>query len=297
MSTAGDGPSTSSGGGARRLRLDLSYDGSQFSGWADQPGLRTVQGVLQEWITRVLRLPEPVTLTCAGRTDAGVHARGQVAHLDLDPDAVPRPSRGEIDDLTELLGRRLARALPDDVVVHRVSWAPGGFDARFAALWRRYCYRISDWTARRDPLLRTTVAHVNDALDVATMDRAAQSLLGLHDFAAFCKRRDGATTIRTLTECHVERVTTGERAGTVEVTVRADAFCHSMVRSLVGALVAVGTGRRDPDWLAGLLERGERSGEIAVMPAGGLTLEEVGYPPAAELAARVSQARATRELP
>src|SRR5699024_7867608 len=140
-----------------RLRLDLSYDGAGFSGWATQPGLRTVQGTVEHWARTVLRLPEPVAITCAGRTDAGVHARGQVAHVDLDPAAVVRPSRGTDVDLPELLQRRLARALPDDVVVHRVSRAPAGFDARFAAVQRHYCYRIWDTDSRRDPLQRGTV--------------------------------------------------------------------------------------------------------------------------------------------
>ncbi len=281
----------------RRLRLDLSYDGTDFSGWASQPGLRTVQGTLEEWITTVLRLDAPAQVICAGRTDAGVHARGQVCHLDLDPDTVPAPSSGPRHEATELLQRRLTRALPHDITVHDVSWAPAGFDARFAAIWRRYCYRIVDLDSRRDPLLRSTVARVDDHLDIDAMNDAATLMLGLRDFAAFCKKRDGATTIRTLTDCRAERIAHGERAGTVTITVQADAFCHSMVRSLVGALVTVGSRKRDLHWLAGLLERQERSGEITVMPAGGLTLEEVGYPADDELAARAVEARATRELP
>lgn len=280
-----------------RLRLDLSYDGSGFSGWATQPGLRTVQETLEHWVRTVLRLPEPVAITCAGRTDAGVHARGQVAHLDLDPTQVVRPGRDDGRELTTMLQRRLARALPDDIVVHRVSSAPDGFDARFAATGRHYCYRIWDHAGRRDPLLRGTVAMVNSELDAAAMNDAATPLLGLHDFAAFCRRREGATTIRTLTGLTTSRIADGERAGTIEVEVRADAFCHSMVRSLVGALVAVGSHRRDADWLAGLVTRTERSGEVTVMPAHGLTLEGVDYPPDAALAERVAVSRTTRELP
>jgi len=282
-----------------RLRLDLSYDGTNFSGWAAQPGLRTVQQVLEEWIQRVLRLPEQPTVTCAGRTDAGVHARGQVVHLDLDPAVVVRPSRSTSttdQDLPSVLQRRLARALPDDLRVHRVSVAPPGFDARFAATGRRYTYRLWDLGSRQDPLLRSTVAVVNGELDLTTMNLAAVGWEGLHDFAAFCKRREGATTIRTLTRCRAARVTTGERAGTIEVDVRADAFCHSMVRSLVGALVTVGTGRRNLAWARDLLQRRDRSGDITVMPAHGLCLEEVGYPADDQLAARAVEARATRTL-
>ncbi|MFW6598812.1 tRNA pseudouridine(38-40) synthase TruA [Propionibacteriaceae bacterium Y2011] len=280
-----------------RLRLDIAYDGTDFSGWASQPGLRTVQGVLEEWIGKTLRLPEPVMITCAGRTDAGVHARGQVAHVDIDPGQVARPSRpGDGDhDLPRLLLRRLTRALPDDVAVRDVTVAPPGFDARFAATQRRYTYRIADGLSRQNPLLRSTVTVVPDELDVSIMNAAATSWRGLHDFAAFCKRREGATTIRTLTHCEVTRTTAGERAGTIEVDVRADAFCHSMVRSLVGALVAVGTGRRDLNWAQGLLQHRDRSGDISVMPARGLCLEEVSYPPDDQLVARVHEARATRE--
>jgi tRNA pseudouridine38-40 synthase len=267
-----------------RLRLDLAYDGAAFHGWATQPGLRTVQGELEGWLGRLLRTQ--VALTCAGRTDSGVHARGQVAHLDVDD--------ADADALASTLERRLARALPDDLVVRRVRVAPPGFDARFAAIWRRYVYRLTD-VPGLDPLLRGLVLQVPGGLDVAAMDAAGTGLLGLHDFAAYCKRREGATTIRTLLDCRVVRVADGPYAGLVEVEVRADAFCHSMVRSLVGALVDVGRGRRPSGWPAALLETQTRAGDVAVLPPHGLVLEEVGYPPDAELAGRVTQARARRE--
>ncbi|MFT4296319.1 MAG: tRNA pseudouridine(38-40) synthase TruA [Micropruina sp.] len=266
-----------------RLRLDIAYDGTEFHGWAAQRGLRTVQEELEAWIPRVLRLTEPVTLTCAGRTDAGVHARGQVAHLDLPETADPE---GAVADL----GYRLRNVLPSDLVVRRVSLAPPGFDARFSAIWRRYIYRIADSTP--DPLLRTHVTPMRTELDLQRINLVAPRLLGLHDFVAFCKQREGATTIRNLLQLSTRRTWDD----VVEITVRADAFCHSMVRSLVGALVAVATGRREPDWLVGLLDAGARAGDIRVMPAGGLTLEEVGYPPDRELAARASEARARRSL-
>ncbi|QIK71406.1 tRNA pseudouridine(38-40) synthase TruA [Propioniciclava coleopterorum] len=260
-----------------RYRIDLAYDGTDFHGWAVQDGLRTVQGTLQEWITRVLRLDAPAELTVAGRTDAGVHARGQVAHVDLAP------------GVAEELQRRLDRVLPPDVVVRRVAEAPDGFDARFAAVWRRYVFRLSD--AAGDPLTRATRVRVRGPLDVAALDAAARRLVGLHDFAAFCKRREGATTIREILEAHAER----DEEGTVAVTLRADAFCHSMVRSVVGALVAVGQGRHDPAWIDDLLARPERAGDVTVMPPYGLVLEEVGYPADADLAARQLQARARRD--
>lgn len=265
-----------------RWRLDLAYDGGAFSGWAAQPGLRTVQGVLEQWIPRVLRLPEPVRLVCAGRTDAGVHARGQVVHVDLPDDAA----------VADLLQRRLDRVLPSDVVVRHVDRAPAGFDARFSAVWRRYVYRINDGLVPPDPLLRGHVTAVRRRLDLDAMNSAAGVLLGLHDFAAFCKRREGATTIRTLLELSAGR----DRHGDIEFTVRADAFCHSMVRSLMGAITAIGSGQREVGWLAGLLTSPAREPAIQVMAAHGLCLEEVGYPPDAELAARAELSRATREV-
>lgn len=263
-----------------RLRLDIAYDGAGFHGWAAQRGLRTVQGELEVWIQRVLRSPEPVQLTCAGRTDAGVHARGQVAHLDLPDDP----------ELPGMLDRRLRRALPEDVCVRSVSVAPPGFDARFAAIWRRYAYRLTDQVP--DPLDRFTTARVRGQLDRKVLGQAVEGLVGLHDFAAFCKPRPGATTIRELQWVGLSELPEGR----LEIGLRADAFCHSMVRSLVGALVEVGTGRRRVDWLTGLLDRTERCGEIPVMPAHGLVLEEVGYPPPDQLAARVTAARARRTL-
>ena len=270
---------------AQRWRLDVAYDGTAFSGWARQPGQRTVQGELEGWIGTVLRLPGPPELVCAGRTDAGVHARGQVAHLDLDPPPVG----------AEELSRRLGRVLPADLVVRAVRPTSPGFDARFAALWRRYVYRIADATSPADPLIRGFVAPLPATLDLDVVAAAVPELLGLRDFAAFCRRRDGATTVRTLLELRADRVDGGPLDGVVEVTVRADAFCHSMVRSLVGALVAVGRGQRDRAWLAGLVTRTARDSSVPVLPASGLTLEEVCYPAEDALAARVERARRRRE--
>ncbi len=271
----------------RRWRIDLAYDGSGFSGWAVQPGRRTVQGELAEALGRVLRLPEPPELVCAGRTDAGVHARGQVAHLDLAPVV--------LDDGVELT-RRLGRVLRPEIVVRSIALAPTGFDARFAAIWRRYVYRLVD-DALPDPLLRAGITAVRRPVDLEVFNASAAGLLGLHDFAAFCRRRDGATTVRTLLRCHAERVATGPYAGVVEVTVIADAFCHSMVRSLVGALVTVADGRRPADWLRTVATAVERVSTVEVIAAGGLTLEEVGYPDPARMAARAREARAVRTLP
>ena len=269
-----------------RWRLDIAYDGTNFSGWAAQAGQRTVQSELQGWITRILRLDEPAQLVCAGRTDAGVHARGQVAHLDLGSTVITDGAA---------LTQRLNKVLGGDCVVRRISSAPPGFDARFAAIWRRYVYRLSDRGVPPDPLYRYQITQVRDQVDLGRLNKEAATLIGLRDFGAFCRRRDGASTIRTLLELAARRVPSGPTAGVIECTVRADAFCHAMVRSLVGALVAVATGQRDHEWLAAITERGVRDSTITVMPATGLTLEEVGYPADHELAARVLEARALRE--
>lgn len=265
-----------------RVRLDISYDGTEFSGWAVQPGRRTVQRVLQEALVTVLRVPS-AELTVAGRTDAGVHATGQVAHMDL-PEAVWAQVRGH-------LLRRLAGILPHDVRVTAIAEVPDAFEARFGALWRRYAYRVGDAEAGVDPLQRRQVLAWPRPLDATRMAAAAAGLVGLHDFVAFCKARPNGTTIRNLESCDVTRV--GDE---VICTVQADAFCHSMVRSLVGALLAVGDGRRPVDWPAGLLTSDRRSDDVGVAAAHGLTLVEVGYPPEGELAERARLTRAERAL-
>jgi tRNA pseudouridine38-40 synthase len=259
---------------AVRLRLDLSYDGAGFSGWARQPRLRTVQGVLEEATARLLRLAGPASLTVAGRTDAGVHARGQVAHTDVPAQAW---ARHENDAL-----RRFAGLLPADVRVRAVRPAPPGFDARFSALWRRYSYRVCDDPLGGDPLRRHDTAAHHCRLDVTAMNAAAAELVGEHDFAAFCKRREGARSVRRL--IRVEWVRESETVAVA--TVLANAFCHNMVRALVGALFAVGDGRRPVSWPGEVLRRAERDPAVHVVPPHGLCLEEVGYPPDAELAQR-----------
>jgi tRNA pseudouridine38-40 synthase len=276
-----------------RLRIDLAYDGSGFAGWAAQPGLRTVEGELTAALSTLLRASDPVRLVVAGRTDAGVHARGQVAHVDIDPGAWERlPGRSERTP-EEAAVTRLRGILPGDMVVRRVDRAPEGFDARFSALSRRYLYRLYDDPSRADPLRRHDTVLVRGPLDVRAMDAAAAGLLGLHDFAAFCRRRDGATTVRTLLSFTWSRA----QDGTIESTVVADAFCHSMVRALVGAVVPVGQGRLGPETPRVVLDAGRRDPRVKVMPAHGLSLEEVRYPPDAELAQRAERARVRRSLP
>ncbi len=220
------------------------------------------------------------SLTVAGRTDAGVHAAGQVAHVDVPSEALA----------PDQLAHRLARLLPPDVRVPSVRLVPSTFDARFSALRRHYRYRICDAPWGSDPLRRyDTLAHPR-GLDDAAMRAASSLLLGEHDFAAFCRRRDGATTVRGLERFEWTR----DEPHLLIAHVAADAFCHSMVRSLVGAVLAVGEGRRAPDWPAGLLRQTTRANEVTVAPAHGLTLVCVDYPDDDQLAARAEQTRALR---
>jgi tRNA pseudouridine38-40 synthase len=286
-------PVTDSGGGQVRLRLDIAYDGTEFTGWAAQEGFRTVVGILEEAFSTVFRTP--VRVFGAGRTDTGVHATGQVAHLDVPADslthAYPRHARpGEAEFLP--LVRRLARFLPEDVRVREIVRAPAGFDARFSALRRHYAYRLSLAPYGVEPELARYVTAWAKPLDVAAMAAASRHLVGLHDFAAFCRHRPGATTIRDLQR--LEWVRDGDL---VTAYVSADAFCWSLVRSLVGALLAVGEGRREPDWCATLLNADGRSSDFAAAPARGLSLTGVDYPPDDELAARIVVTRDLRTLP
>ena len=275
-----------------RLRIDFGYDGTDFSGWAAQPGRRTVEQVLTEALGTILRQDDPPRLTVAGRTDAGVHARGAVCHADVDAAAYAAlPGRSDRSPDAAAV-TRLGGVLPPDVVVRAVRVAPPGFDARFSAIARRYAYRICDDRSRLDPLRRRDTVVVRRPLDVEAMTAASRELLGLNDFAAFCKRREGATTVRTLLDYSWRRLSDG----VVEGRVVADAFCHSMVRALVGAVVPVGEGRRPAGWPAQVLAGRSRDGGVAVMPAHGLSLEEVSYPPDDLLAQRAGEARAVRRL-
>jgi tRNA pseudouridine38-40 synthase len=274
-----------------RIRIDLAYDGADFHGWAAQPGLRTVEGELTSALATVLRLPQ-VAVTCAGRTDTGVHARGQVAHADLPEEALSAVAGRSDTPPPEALARRLNGLLADDVRVLLVRVAPDGFDARFSAMSRRYAYRLADPDARADPLTRGLVVAWPRRLDLTAMNAAGALLVGEHDFAAFCRRREGATTVRRILDLHWDR----DAAGLLTATVRADAFCHTMVRSLVGCLVTVGEGRRPPDWAGDVLAARVRDSAVPVVAAAGLTLEEVVYPPDDELAAQAARTRRVRVL-
>jgi tRNA pseudouridine38-40 synthase len=267
-------------GGLVRLRIDLGYDGTEFSGWASQPGRRTVQNELETALSVVLRTPGLV-VSCAGRTDAGVHARGQVVHVDVPESAY--------DGDAHALGRRLVGVLSADIGIRAVAVAPAGFDARFSALWRRYAYRVSDDPFGPDPLRRREVLAHRRPLDVEAMNSAAHTLVGEHDFAAFCRPREGASTVR-----RVQDLTWSRREDLVVADIVADAFCHNMVRALVGALLAVGDGRRAVTWPATVLAGRQRVPDVPVVPPQGLTLEEVRYPSDDELAARAETTRRRR---
>lgn len=280
-----------------RLKLLLSYDGSQFSGWAVQPGLRTVQGEIEHAVGKILRRENDVRLTVAGRTDAGVHARGQVAHLDVTPAELEKWT-GKATRIEDSSAQSIARAqkltgvlrkAAPDIVIWRADEVSEDFNARFSALWRRYEYRIS--VGECDPLLRQMTASVKSEIDFDVLQAASEQLTGLRDFSTFCKAREGATAVRHLTHFEWER----ESDRVFVARIEADAFCHSMVRALVGAAVAAATGRITADQVVELADAQERSSMFTVMPAHGLSLQEIGYPNDAALAARAVQTRARRD--
>ncbi|MFR9730922.1 tRNA pseudouridine(38-40) synthase TruA [Saccharopolyspora sp. MS10] len=275
--------------------MGVSYEGTDFSGWAKQPGRRTVQGLLEDALAKQPPGREiPRSVVVAGRTDAGVHAEGQVVHLDVVPFDPAAPGRLPVDEHgvpdLERMRHRWNRILPGDVRVLAASVAPEGFDARFSALRRHYRYQVSDAPWGVDPLRRRDTLAWNRPVDVSALNTASRELLGLRDFAAFCKPREGATTVRELQRFEWERVA----EHLVVARVSADAFCHSMVRSLVGALLLVGDGRRGRAWPAELAGSTERTSAVA--PAHGLSLVGVDYPDDAELAARAESTRALRSL-
>jgi tRNA pseudouridine38-40 synthase len=252
--------------GFRRLRLDLAYDGTQFSGWATQPGMRTMQDMVEEAIARIVR--HDIESVVAGRTDAGVHATGQVIHVDVADSAFD-------GDLTyKDLRYKLNRILDEDIRITNISDAPSGFHARFSALRRYYTYKILDDNQVITPAQRFDVAPWYRHLDHNIMNEAASHLLGTHDFAAFCKYKPGGTTVRKLEK--YEWIRTED--GLLIADVVADAFCYSMVRNLVGAIVCVADGRKPVSWISELLGNRERVSDSLVFPARGLTLYQVDYP-------------------
>jgi tRNA pseudouridine38-40 synthase len=263
-----------------RVRGGIAYDGTNFAGWGIQPSVRTVQGDLEDSLARILR-HERMPVSCAGRTDSGVHATGQVFHVDIPEATFPGLNR---------LKYRLNSDLENDVVVTGLSIAPPGFDARFSALSRTYEYLIND--GLRNPLTNRFVYDHGYRVDVDLMNQAAVSLLGLHDFTAFCKPKDFGTNIRDLKEFNFAR----REDGVIVARVRADAFCYSMVRMLVGAHLDVGAGRKPVSFIAEYLAGQDRHSGVYVAPARGLTFVEVEYPSDDELAQRAALTRRTRDV-
>ena len=246
--------------GFLRLRIDLAYDGTNFSGWAVQPDRRTVQEEVEKALT--IATQSKIETIVAGRTDAGVHASGQVIHVDI-------PQGVNLDDIAY----KLNRILDEDIRIMQVSVAPEAFHARFSAIRRTYTYKILDKNLPVPPINRTDIASWYRPLDAELMNVASGLVLGHHDFAAFCKFKEGGTTIRTL-----ENFTWERRGELLVATIIADAFCYSMVRNLVGAVVCVADGRKDSEWIRQLLQNKERVSDSLVFPARGLTLSSVEYP-------------------
>ncbi|WP_301925370.1 tRNA pseudouridine(38-40) synthase TruA [Corynebacterium glaucum] len=275
-----------------RLRLDIAYDGTDFHGWARQTdGTRTVQATIEDAMSLVLRVP--VALTVAGRTDAGVHAAAQVAHTDI-----PRASlqQRSLDGDAGKMVRRLAKLLPEDVRVFGVQEVPKLFDARFAALTRSYTYRVTTDPAGALPTRARDTAVWGKPVDLGRVQEAAGALVGLNDFAAFCKPREHATTIREVLGFQWCDASSAHEPGLLEAHITADAFCWNMVRALVAACLTVGEGRRDLEWAVGLLAKDARDPEVPLAPAKGLTLTGVEYPREEDLAARVKVTRDRRSL-
>ena len=264
--------------GFLRLRIDLAYDGTNFSGWAAQPDRRTVQEEVEKAIAIISQ--SKVETIVAGRTDAGVHATGQVIHVDV-PESIN----------LEEIPYKLNRILDTDVRVMGVSIAPPAFHARFSALRRHYTYKILDANKVISPLHRYDVASWYRPLALDQLNAASALLLGDHDFAAYCKYREGATTIRQLQRFEWIRDSEGFLIGDVV----ADAFCYSMVRNLVGAVVCVADGRFGPEWIAQTLANKVRVSDSLVFPSCGLTLRQVDYPSDSELLERAAKTVARRE--
>ena len=255
-----------------RLRLRVAYDGGGFRGFAPNPDVRTVGGVLADALGR--RLGYPVQLTCAGRTDAGVHARGQVVSLDVaDEDASP--------ERLAALGSGLNRMCGPDVVVLAVAHVSSDFDARFSALSRAYRYTV--WNAPEPDVFRRQVSwHVPDPLEIAAMAEAAALLVGEHDFASFCSRAtqtvDGELRVAPTTRRVLRAGWSSPEPDLLLFDITANSFCRQMVRSIVGTLVEVGRGRRRAGDVPRILAARDRAAAGQVAPPHGLCLWEVTYP-------------------
>ena len=274
-------------GGLVRFRVDLAYDGTDFAGWAKQPGLRTVEGDLVKMFEKVFgKSKTDFDMRVAGRTDSGVHAKHQVCHLDVPQKRLSRIGRDPLNAF------RLNTLIADDLIILDIHQITSDFDARFSALGRRYRYTIVDPEFKKDPMLvRYALTHKR-VLDVDLMNLAAKELIGLKDFAAFCKPRVGASTIRNLTTFEVSR----DPAGLITIDIHADAFCHNMIRSLVGSIMAVADGRLSIQDLIQVQKSGKRANKFKTIDAKGLSLESIDYPDPVDYAKQANLNRVMREI-
>lgn len=271
-------------GGFSRFRIDLGYDGTDFQGWAKQPELRTVQGELLEALAKIFGpSAEDFGMRVGGRTDAGVHALGQVCHIDITKEQLHRLGR------TPFGAQRLQSLLPNDILIYSITEAKPGFDARFSAVGRSYRYLIADGRSPKSPLSHRYELWVRSELDVTEMKKAAKKLLGLRDFGAFCKPRAGATTIRELKELRITRF-----LDNIEIYLVADAFCHNMVRAMVGALIRVGEGKLSAEELSKIQLAAKREPIIKVVSPHGLALTSIDYAPDELLAQQAEKTRKKR---
>jgi len=274
-------------GGLVRFRVDLAYDGTDFAGWAKQPGLRTVEGDLVKMFEKVFgKSKTDFDMRVAGRTDSGVHAKHQVCHLDIPQKRLSRIGRDPLNAF------RLNTLIADDLIILDIHQITSDFDARFSALGRSYRYTIVDPEFKKDPMLvRYALTHKR-VLDVDLMNLAAKELIGLKDFAAFCKPRAGASTIRNLTTFQVSR----DPGGLITIDIHADAFCHNMIRSLVGSIMAVADGRLSIQDLIQAQKSGKRANKFKTIDAKGLSLESIDYPDPADYAKQANLNRVMREI-
>jgi tRNA pseudouridine38-40 synthase len=273
--------------GRFRFRIDLAYDGTDFYGFSKQSAYRTVAGELLSGLVKIFgEDDEDFRMRVAGRTDAGVHAQAQVAHLDLTAEQLKRIRRGHG------VAERLNKIIDPDVRVTAFEEADPGFHARFSALSRRYRYSIADRSVTPNPMTSRYMLEIMWHLDTAPMIEVAKEFMGLRDFKAFCKERTGTTTIRELKEISVKR----RPNGVIDIEVEADAFCHNMVRSLVGALMSAGSGRTTVREVRKALKGNRNEHAYKVQAPQGLTLIKIAYPAKSKLAAQAELTQRMRSL-
>ena len=266
-----------------RIKAECSYNGSSFHGWAKQKGQRTVEGEIEQALFTILR--SEIKIQAAGRTDAGVHANGQIFHVDLPV------LEGKLSDFSYLTNR-INCLLEKDVVIRKIEQAPSGFDARFSALSRTYIYRCSCGRSSRSLMLNGFVWDLNFIPDLKLLNSLASNIVGLKDFASFALPNPGGTTIRKVEAASWKEIEKGPEKGIIEFTIRSDAFARKMVRFLVGAQICVAANKKPESWF---LEKFSSSRDFPPLaPSHGLTLEKVEYPKDEMLEERAHATRAVR---